>query len=142
MSNPRFTFGFTLAFLLHATSAAMAAGGVCTGRTLTEVKAVAGIPPDVYALLGGSGTGLDGIADRGGKFNSTDVVDKALPMRRFVLAGSSSNCVAVALEHGGRGHSIELWVFSRNEGTWLGERQGRFKVPPRSLKELTHNAIR
>jgi hypothetical protein len=142
MSSPRFTFAFILAFLLTASSAAMAAGGVCNGQTLTEVKAISGIPADVYALLGGSGTGLDGIADRGGKFNATNVVDKALPMRRFVLAGSSSDCVAIALEHGGRGRSIDLWVFSRNAGTWLGERRGRFKAPPKSLKELTHSAMR
>jgi hypothetical protein len=142
MTSSRFTFGFTLAFLLQATSAAMAVGRVCNGQALTEVRAIAGIPPEVYVLLGGGEKGLDGIADRGGKFNSTDVVDRALPMRRFVLAGSSSSCVAVAFERGGRSHRIELWVFSRNAGAWVGERQGRFRAPPKSLKELTRNAIR
>jgi hypothetical protein len=142
MTAWRSTFGFTLAFLVQATSAATAAGGACNGHALTEVKAIAGIPPEVYELLGGHGTGLDGIADRGGSYNSTDVIDKALPMRRFVLAGSSSDCVALAFERGGRGHSIELWVFSRNADAWIGERRGRFRVPPRSLKELTHGAIR
>ena len=56
---------------------------------------------------------LDGIADRNGKYNPTDVVDVRLPMRRFVVVGLDGDATLVAIEHGGRGWSVEVVLFKK-----------------------------
>lgn len=117
--------------------AAVAGGGACAGHPLSEVPSVSGLPRDVYSLLGGPEGGL---ADRGKKFRKTDAGPGSLPTRRFVLAGVSADCVVIALEHGGRAYRIERWVFRRSDSGWLGELQGGFKRPPKSITELTRSA--
>ncbi len=59
----------------------------CVGKPLTEAHSLEILPAQLNSLLGRDRSGLEGIADRTGKFNVTDVVDNKLPMRRFVLAG-------------------------------------------------------
>ena len=58
-------------------------------RSLREVQTLAALPGSISSTLGWH----DGIADRGGRFNSTDVVDPALPMRRLVLEGATVDAV-------------------------------------------------
>jgi len=96
----------------------------------------------VNALLGRDRAGLDGIADRDGKFNVTDVVDSKLPMRRFVLAGFNRRCALVAIERGGRGHRFEVLAFERADGKWRAKERWSVDPAPRSFRELRQPARR
>src|SRR4051795_13221381 len=57
------------------------------GHALSEVRTVQELPPGLQAVLGVGTPGMEGIADRNGKYNPTDDVDSGLPMRRFLVAG-------------------------------------------------------
>jgi hypothetical protein len=129
-------------------------------RSLVVVHTIKGLPNDVNVLLGRQKEGPDGIADVGEPFNRTDVVDRRLPMRRFIVAGVSSTSVLVAYEQGGRGYSMQArgYVLEhagwRQVGAWtIGERPytviglvglvfpqfyGVTTVDGRSLKEMMH----
>ena len=52
------------------------------------------------------------LADRGEKFNATDVIDSRLPRRRFIFAGRSAQFILVCYEHGGYSHHYHLAVFA------------------------------
>ena len=101
-------------------------------RSLREVQTLAALPGSISSTLGWH----DGIADRGGRFNSTDVVDPALPMRRFVLGGASACCVLVAYEQGGRGYSVQVRAFVHGNSGWTQVRQWTLWTPPATLQEL------
>ena len=101
-------------------------------RSLREVQTLAALPGSISSTLGWH----DGIADRGGRFNSTDVVDPALPMRRFVLGGISACCVLVAYEQGGRGYSVQVRAFVQGNLGWTQVRQWTLWKPPATLEEL------
>ena len=73
---------------------------------------MAKIPAVLQSGLGVGRPGLEGVADRGRPFNPTDMVDERLPMRRFLAAGSDGDTWLVALEHGGRGYSVEVFLFA------------------------------
>ena len=51
------------------------------------------------------------LADRGERFNATDVIDAKLPRRRFMFGGTSSRFILVYYEHGGRALHYHLAVF-------------------------------
>jgi len=51
----------------------------CVGKPLTEAHSLEILPAQLNSLLGRDRSGLEGIADRNGKFNVTDVVDNKLP---------------------------------------------------------------
>ena len=98
------------------------AGGACAtgpvskrlewqGHVLREVRSVTQIPAVLQSSLGVGRPGLEGVAERGQPFNSTDMVDERLPMRRFFVAGRDSDTWLVALEHGGRGYRVEVFLF-------------------------------
>ena len=87
------------------------------GHVLREVSTLADLPSVIQSGLGASRSGLDGIADRGELFNATDVVDPTLPMRRFLAAGRDRETWLVALERGGRGYGVEVFLFSLPEPT-------------------------
>ena len=87
------------------------------GRPLREVHSVAQIPALVRLSLGVDRPGLDGVADRGRPFNATDVVDQRVPMRRFLVAGQDGDTWLVAIEHGGRGYSVEVFLFIAQQPT-------------------------
>jgi len=82
------------------------------GHTFREVRSLSRIPPALQESLGAGRPGTQGIADRGQPFNPTDVVDERLPMRRFVTAGTDGDDWLVAIEHGGRGHFLEVLQFA------------------------------
>ena len=115
----------------------------CSGVSFSEAHSLAELPAEVGALLGKDRPGSGGIADRNGKFNLTDALmpgEEQLPFRRFSLAGVSANCILVAVEHGGRGYSVELWAFERNSDHWYGKkRPNMFSVPP-YLQEIIYHA--
>ncbi len=108
----------------------------CVGKPLTEAHSLEILPAQLNSLLGRDRSGLEGIADRNGKFNVTDVVDNKLPMRRFVLAGLSASCAVVAVERGGRAHTYEVVMFERTDAKWRVAQRWSINAAPRSLQEL------
>ena len=54
------------------------------------------------------------IANRGERFNSTDVVTENLPARRFIVAGNAPGVWFILYEHGGIAYHHNLVVISRN----------------------------
>jgi len=81
------------------------------GHRFHEVRTLKELPTDVQVALGVGTSGLEGIADRKGKYNPTDVIDSSLPMRRFLVAGIDGDATLVALEHGGFGWRVEVILF-------------------------------
>jgi hypothetical protein len=127
-----------LASLLSSFSLVVAAQqhSVCAGRPLIEARSLEALPPQLNSLLGRDRGDLEGIADRNGKFNVTDVVDNKLPMRRFVLAGLSASCAIVAVERGGRAHTYEVVAFEQTNAKWRVAQRWSINAAPRSLQEL------
>jgi hypothetical protein len=78
-------------------------------RRLKDVDAV--VLADLYPRLGGA----DAISDRGGPFQEGDI-RTGEPMRRFVLAGRSSDRWFVCYEQGGLGHHLVLVIFDTTGG--------------------------
>lgn len=89
-------------------------------RIVTErfalVEDLKKIDPEVLAVFY-SKVRPEYIANRGEKFNSTDVVTDNLPARRFVMAGSGSGLWFILYEHGGIAYHHNLVVLSKN-GNW------------------------
>jgi hypothetical protein len=124
LGNPLFAFGET----------------DCSNESFSEVSSLSKLPEEVGELLGKNISGTSGIADRGEKFNKTDVVFEQLPFRRFKLAAVSTNCVLAAVEHGGRGYYIELWEFKRNKDRWRGIQLQNIHSVPSSLQDIVSHA--
>ena len=87
------------------------------GHAFREVRTLSDLSPVIQAGLGVGRSGLDGVADRGRPFNVTDLVDSNLPMRRFLAAGRDGETWLVALEQGGRGYSVVVFLFSAPDAT-------------------------
>jgi hypothetical protein len=81
-------------------------------RTLHEVTTLRALPASVQKTIGVGKPGLEGIADRGDRYNSTDVILFNWPMRRFAVAGLDNDFALVAVEHGGRGWHVDILQFS------------------------------
>ncbi|HTD04247.1 hypothetical protein [Undibacterium sp.] len=108
---------------------------------LVELASIEKLPAAVSNLLGANQRGLEGIANRGNKFNATDIVDSELPMRRLGFGAISSNCVLVAIEHGGYGYNVELWSFEYRGLEWHAEKRGiTFRIP-KSVQELVSKEL-
>jgi len=111
----------------------------CSGISFSEVRSLMDLPEEVGALLGRGRPGRGGIADRNEKFDLTDAPmagDEQLPFRRFNIAAASSNCILVAVERGGRGYFVEIWVFMRSSDRWHGEQRKKIYKVPQTLQEL------
>jgi hypothetical protein len=104
------------------------------GRIFQEVRSLADLPAFIRSALGVGLSGLDGVADRGQPFNTTDVVDDRLPMRRFLAAGRDGDTWLVALEKGGYAASVEVTLFAAFEAT--PKQQWSMWDRPRTLKEI------
>ena len=113
---------------------------ICGGAPLTEARSLEKLPSQLSSLLGRGRPGVDGLADRDGNFNVTDVVDDKLPMRRFVLGGFNDNCALVAIERGGRGHWFELLTLMHTSGKWHVRSRRSIETAPTSLEELRRHA--
>jgi hypothetical protein len=106
------------------------------GREFVEVGSLALLPAAIQDELGAQRAGAEGIAERGARFNTTDVVEPGLPMRRFVVAGVAPDAALVAYERGGRGYSVGILLY-----TWSGSRVQRVRTwttyePPDGLAGL------
>lgn len=87
------------------------------GHAFREVQALADLPAPIRSGLGVDRPGVEGVSDRGRPFNETDVVLDNLPMRRLLAAGRDGGTWIVALEAGGRGYRVEVFLFSELEAT-------------------------
>ena len=108
------------------------------GHFLTEARSLYELPGAIQSALGVGRSGLEGVADKGRKYNVTDVVDSSLPMRRLLAAGGDSAVWIVALERGGRAYSVEVFEFAPLEPipkqTWiLSNRPKTFEQVLRSI---------
>jgi hypothetical protein len=113
-------FAFAAVFVAPLTHAE----GRCPGAAFTEVWSLEALPNKLRHMFPSSRIGVDGIADRGGRFNATDVIVHDWPMRRFVLAAVGKSCVVVAIEYGGRAHGFELSEYRLTGKVWnAGERR-------------------
>jgi hypothetical protein len=124
------TFAFIAVF-----AAGVASGeDRCAGATVTEVRSLDRLPSQMRRLLPNSTNGPDGIADHGGRFNVTDVVDYDLPMRRFSLAAVGARCAVVAVEYGGRAHGFAL--IRLTDAGWHSVWRRTVFNEPKSTKDL------
>jgi hypothetical protein len=85
------------------------------GYDLREVHSLSAIPAGIQKELGVGKSGMSGVADIGHQFNSTDVVDSSKPMRRLLAAGQDGGTWLVALEQGGRGYNVQVYLFSAGQ---------------------------
>ena len=111
------------------------------GHLLREVRSVAQLPGALQSSLGVNRPGVDGVADRGQPFNPTDVIsDDRVPMRRFLVAGSDGDTWLVAIERGGRGYMVEVFLFTAQEPR-AKQRWGLVERTE-SLREVVRNISR
>jgi hypothetical protein len=108
----------------------------CSGVAITEVRSLKALPNQLRHLLPSATSGQDGIADRGGRFNVTDVTDHELPMRRFVLAAVGASCAVIAVEYGGRAHGFELTEYRLTDEAWKATQHRTVLGEPKSTKDL------
>ena len=87
----------------------------------SRINTLAGLPAEVSAYL----VEQTGLADQGGDYNDSCVLDPGRPSMRFVLGAVSGNEAIVAVEHGGRAHGINTWSFRRENNHWQPKEQGR-----------------
>lgn len=80
-----------------------------------EVESLSAIPSAIQRQLDLRGGGTPGVAEKGQPFNIADVTDQHLPMRRLLAAGHEGDRWIVALEQGGRGYSVQVFLFVKNE---------------------------
>jgi hypothetical protein len=114
-------------------------GARCAGTAVKEVQSLSALPSELRRLLPKQPQGLDGIADRGERFNVTDVVVRDLRMRRFMLAAIGDNCVVIAIERGGRGHYFELTEYRLIEGSWRSIDDAKVEKEPTSIDDLLNS---
>jgi hypothetical protein len=119
-----------------ATSESRQEGVHWIAHTFREVTTLRALPPGVQTALGAGKPGLDGIADRHGIYNSTDVVYFDFPTRRFLVAGLASDATLVAVEHGGRGWNVEVTLFSDIGGKAAVQQTWTLFESPRTLRDL------
>lgn len=126
-------------YYLVSTSFAAASAG-CDSAQLVEIRSLAKLPSDIRRLLPSTNSGLDGIADRGARFNETDVIDRKLPMRRFTLAGVGATCALIAVEHGGFVSGIEVTEYHLTAGEWRPSWRRPIPREPSTVPELLRAA--
>lgn len=77
-----------------------------------ETSALAQLPASIVQQLQSHDGGAGGVAEKTGPFNATDVVEQAGPTRRLLAAGRSGDTWLVAVEQGGRGYNIQVFLFA------------------------------
>ena len=106
------------------------------GLNLAEARTLTALPADVRQALSADGTGTTGIAERGAKFNATDVLDSTLPRRRFVIAGVDGESALVAIEQGGRGRHVDAFLIVMERGNPVIKDQWPLKNTPKTMAAL------
>ncbi|WP_092360220.1 hypothetical protein [Collimonas sp. OK242] len=104
----------------------------CSGMPLVEVPSLQALPNEINTFLHRD-RDVE-IASRGEWFNPGDVGEG--PHRRFAIAGLNADCAIVAIEHGGRGYSVEIFIFEHKDWGWLGRRDGVMWAVPETLEDL------
>jgi hypothetical protein len=110
-----FKLGVFAILTLAAFSAFASESSHWRGHEFHEIASLAAIPQAIQRQLDVGAHGISGVADKGRPFNITDEVDDGLPMRRLLAAGQDGNTWLVALERGGRGYSVQVFLFVKNE---------------------------
>jgi len=111
----------------------------CPGVSASEVRSLDDLPNDLRKMLPASETGSNGIADRDGPFNATDMVRPNVPTRRFTVAAVGAGCAVVAVERGGMAHHFELTEYHLMAGEWTEVRRVEVLQPPRGISDLLSN---
>jgi hypothetical protein len=111
----------------------------CPLAAASAITSLSGLPPSLRALLPEDGHGRDAIADRGSRFNATDVGDDSLPRRRFTLAAVAGDCAAVAIEYGGIARGFEITRYHLTQGRWQVIHRASVFREPKSLTDLFAN---
>jgi hypothetical protein len=111
----------------------------CSGATVTEVRSLEALPIQLRHLFPSSTSGVDGIAERGGRFNATDVIVHDWPMRRFVMAAVGTSCAVVAVEYGGRAYGFELTEYRLTGEGWKAGERRTLSIEPKSTRDLLAN---
>ena len=107
------------------------------GQSFREVRTIKSLPLAIQSELGVGRPGLEGIADRGGRFNETDVVDGRFPRRRFAVAGLSSEEALVAVERGGYAYFVQVFLIPLASDNAKPKEIWTLPIDkPNSLKEL------
>jgi hypothetical protein len=106
------------------------------GRRFQELNSLRLLPVELQKGLRVGEPGLNGIADRDGHFNVTDVVDSGLPMKRFVFAGRSEEGFVLVIEHGGFSHNFEVSLFPMVAPPFEATETWVLSDKPSSLKQL------
>lgn len=102
-----------------------------------EAQSLRELPPGIQVLLGvGLAAGEGGIADRGDRFNATDVRMDDVPQRRFVLGIVNGDTAVVAVERGGRGYAVQTLEFKQVGPTWQTARCATSLKVPRHGEEM------
>jgi hypothetical protein len=139
MNMQRHSLVVILAFSAVCGEPAICAEDRCSEAALTEVRSLEALPSQLRQLFPSATSGADGIADRGGRFNVTDVIDHDWPMRRFVLAAVGTSCAVVAVEYGGRAHGFELTEYRLTGEGWKAVERRTLSREPKSTKDLLAN---
>ena len=106
--------------LVWASATCAAPQEATTAPAWSRINTLAGLPAEVSAYL----VEHTGLADQGGDYNSSCVVDVSKPSTRFVLGAVNSDEAIVAVEHGGRGPGINTWLFRRENSQWKFQERG------------------
>lgn len=135
-----FTFVFAILALGAGIAAPSSAKNACDTTQLTGVRSLGNLPGPIRRLLPSATRGQSGIADRGGNFNVTDVIDPSLPMRRFTLAGVGSTCALIAIEYGGFVHGFEVAEYGLTTVGWRLRWRRTVVREPSSVADLVEAA--
>lgn len=92
------------------------AGAAGAAAPQQAVSRIAQLPAEVVAVLEEMGP----IADPGGPFNDSDIVDTdhPIPGQRLVSGQAGPDLILLTVERGGRGQSLAVMTFARVNGHW------------------------
>lgn len=104
------------AWLSLAGAARAADAPACPRAPASAVVTIAQLPAEVQAVLDEMGP----VADPGGAFSASDVVDAThpVPTQRLLSGQVGPDCILLTIEKGGRGYSHGLLQFERVGGHW------------------------
>ena len=108
----------------------------CPGVALTEVRSLTQLSPTLRQVLPKKTDGLDGIADRGAKFNSGDALVDNLPRQRFGMAAVGTKCAIIAVEHGGIAFHTMMTEYHFTDAGWRPTSYRTTTTSPDSMADL------
>jgi hypothetical protein len=107
-------------------------------RSMIEVRTLSKLPKEVNAMLGREKSGSEGIADAGGRFNTTVSAGSSLPLRQFIVAGQNIDNVLVAYEQGGSSETFHASAFVYERSGWKQVREWDLTEKPDDLRTLLY----